>query len=110
MKIDCRCGATIYDSADELPGKGHLIPDQEWFGVHELIESEVIDALAAGRLSAEGACMKMRQIFTAHARLLWQCGTCGRLYIDGPDGGLQAYAPGDDRADKQVLRGRVRDE
>ena len=49
--------------------------------------------------------MKMRQILVAHARLLWQCGACGRLYIDGPDGELQVYAPEGGR-DTRVLRGR----
>lgn len=110
MKIDCRCGATIYDSADELPGKGHLIPDQEWFELQEAIEAQAIDALAAGKITSEGAAMRMRQLLNAHVRLMWQCCACGRVYVDGPDGELHAFAPEGGGAGTRLLRGRVRDE
>ncbi len=35
MKIECRCGRMIIDQTDCLPYKAHLIPDQEWFQVHD---------------------------------------------------------------------------
>ena len=107
MKIGCHCGAMIYDSADQLPGKGHLVPDQAWLGLQEEIEAQVIDPLAAGTVASEGAAMRMRRLLNAHARLMWQCRACGRIYVDGLDGELHVYAPEKDDTERQVLRGRA---
>jgi hypothetical protein len=50
VKIGCYCGESIVDQTDDLPYKGHLVPDQEWFVNCDSLDDEVIDPLADGRL------------------------------------------------------------
>lgn len=106
MKIGCHCGASIIDQTDELPHKGHLIPDQEWFRTFDDIDDQVIDPLVAGQLGKEPAYHRARQIIRRPARLMWQCPACGRLYIDGVDGRLRCFVPEGEPADREVLRSR----
>lgn len=69
MKIDCHCGSKIFDSTDHLSYKGHLIPDQEWFSLHDALDDEVIDPIAAQKLSTEAAYMQARQVLSSRTRL-----------------------------------------
>jgi len=105
MKIGCHCGATIVDQTDNLPNKGHLIPDQNWFATQDAIDDEVIAPLAGGQLSQDAAYRLSREILGRSTRQLWQCSTCGRLYVDGPGGELHCFVPADDQTDRQILRG-----
>ena len=104
MKIGCYCGATILDSTDCLPTKGHLIADEEWFSVYDAIDDEVVDPVSTGKMTAEEAHMKSRRILSSRSWLMWQCSTCGRLYIDDLNGKLQCYVPEHPETDRQVLR------
>ena len=108
MKISCHCGALIVDQTDDLPHKGHLIPDQEWFATYDGIDAEVIDALADGQLSREEAYHESRRIIGRSARMMWQCSACGRLYIDGLDRRLRCFVPEGEPFDREVLRSRPR--
>ncbi|MFI4847721.1 MAG: hypothetical protein ACIAZJ_01365 [Gimesia chilikensis] len=105
MKISCYCGEMIFDSTDNLPQKGRLIPDQDWLEMFDALEVQVMERLAAGTLSFEAACMKMRELICSPVRGIWQCAACGRLYIDDLDGQLQCFLPEKDETDKRVLRG-----
>ena len=104
MKIGCHCGATISDSTDYVPANGHLIRDQEWFNVYDGGDDEVVDSVAAGKMTAEDVYMKSRQIISPRSRLMWQCSTCGRLYVDDINGELQCYVPEGAETEKQFLR------
>jgi hypothetical protein len=106
VKIGCHCGAVIVDQTDDLPHKGHLIPDQEWFATYDAIDDEVIDPLACGRLKKDAAYMLARTIISRSARLMYQCRACGRLYIDDRQGNLQCYVPADDETAHEILRSR----
>jgi hypothetical protein len=108
VKISCHCGTSIIDQSDDLPHKGHLIPDQEWFAALSAIDGEVIDPLAGGQLGQETAYHRVRQIISRSARLMWQCRSCGRLYIDGPEGQLRCFLPDGEPTDREVLRGSAR--
>ena len=81
MKFKCTCGATIIDQTDALPYKGYIIPDQEWFPVHEEIDI-VIGDVAAGMVAADDASMKIRKILNRSTRTIHQCMKCGRLHIE----------------------------
>ncbi|MGL6072671.1 MAG: hypothetical protein ACRC8S_00790 [Fimbriiglobus sp.] len=105
MKIGCHCGATIFDQTDDLPQKGHLIPDQEWFAVYDEMDS-LIDQIVAGNMSQEQAYHKSREIISRNAREMWQCVECGRLYIDGVDRQLYCFAPEGELVHKEILRNR----
>jgi hypothetical protein len=109
VKIGFHCGTSIIDQADDLPHKGHLIPDQEWFATYDAIDDEVIDPVGSGQLSKEAAYHRARQIISRSARLMWQCRTCGRLYIEGVDGQLRCFVPEGEQSDRDVLRSRQRD-
>jgi len=109
MKIGCHCGAIIRDQTDDLPQKGHLIPDQEWFATYDAMDDEVIKPLVAGTLAEGKAFMLSRMVIGRAALLVYQCSICGRLYIDDKDGKLHCYEPMDDSTSKEVLRSRPSD-
>jgi hypothetical protein len=106
VKIGCHCGAQIVDQSDNLPHKGHLIPDQAWFATFDAIDDEVIDPVAEERLSKEAAYHHARRIICRFARLMWQCRECGRLYIDDLDGQLRCFVPEGEPAAREILRTR----
>jgi len=106
MKIGCHCGATIFDQTDDLPQKGHLIPDQEWFATYDAMDDEVIVPLTEGSIDKERAFHLSRRVISRASRLIYQCSTCGRLYIDDKQGKLQCYVPSDDATSKEILRSR----
>jgi len=108
LKLGCHCGAVIVDQTDDLPQKGHLIPDQEWFATYDAIDDEVINPLAEGQLSREEAYHLARQIISRQARLMWQCQACGRLYIDDQQNELQCYVPESEQTAREILRSRER--
>jgi hypothetical protein len=105
VKIECRCGVLIIDQADGVPHKAHLIPDRAWLGLFDTIDAEVVEPLAAGRLSADAAGHTVRRLVIGASRGAWQCGACGRLYVDGPDGRLHPFAPEGDAARARVFGG-----
>jgi hypothetical protein len=82
VKFGCHCGASIVDQTDNLPHKGHLVPDQEWYVNYDALDDEVIDPLADGRLNREAAYWMARQVISQSVRLMLQCSVCGRLYIE----------------------------
>ncbi|HEX6812164.1 MAG TPA: hypothetical protein VF384_11115 [Planctomycetota bacterium] len=105
MKIHCSCGFMIHDGTDDLPQKGHLIPDRSWFATHDAIDGEIIEPLAAGWLEKDAAHQLVRHIMSRSVRLMWQCRDCGRLYIDGLDGQLRCFVPDGKAVDREILRG-----
>jgi len=106
VKIGCHCGEVIVDQADDLPYKGHLVPDQVWFANYDAIDDEVIDPLADGQLDKKSAYRLARLIISRSSRLMWQCAACGRLYIDGLDWQLRCFVPEGEPPDRDVLRNR----
>src|SRR5271168_4010506 len=103
MKIGCHCGELIRDQTDDLPWKGHLIPDQEWFATHDAIDDAVIDPLAVGRIEKDQAYHLAREIIIRSSRLMYQCPRCGRLYIDDFEGNSQCYVPASEDTSHEVL-------
>jgi hypothetical protein len=108
VKIGCHCGAVIVDQTDDLPFKGHLIPDQEWFATYDAIDDQVINPIADGRLRREVAYRLARTIISRPAREMWQCTACGRLYIDDFRGRLRCFLPEHENPDFEVLRSRAK--
>lgn len=105
MKVRCRCGYEIPDGTDDLPQKGHLVPDQEWLATCDALD-RLIDSVAEGRSSQELAYHRARQILSRSARLMWQCRVCGRLYIDGLDKQLRCFHPDGEPLEHEILRGQ----
>ena len=99
-------GLSSLTNTDDLPHKGHLIPDQEWFVTYDALDDEVIDPLAAGRMEKKAAYQLARLIIHRSARLMYQCRMCGRLYIDDLQGKLQCFVPESEQTAKEIFRSR----
>jgi len=107
VRIDCSCGARIKDQTDELPHKGHMIPDQEWFAVFDALDAQVIAPLHEGGLDQKAAYPLARHLISRSAWLMYQCRECGRLYIYNRDGKeLNCFVPESERTSREVLRSR----
>jgi hypothetical protein len=104
VKIECHCGALLVDHTDALPNKAHYIPDQGWDAVLVGLEAKVVDPLTDRRLTRDGAYQRAREIVIPSARGMWQCSTCGRLYVDDAAGKLNCFEPRDETTDRGVLR------
>lgn len=101
MKLACACGFVIADNTDYLPYVGHLIADQDIQDVYEM--------------PSPGG---FRHLLT---RKMYQCRSCGRLWIEGQGKGqMKAFVPEQPAPDilssihgqswKRVLRGSWTDE
>jgi hypothetical protein len=106
VKLGCHCGAVIIDQTDDLPNKGHLIPDQEWFATYDALDDELIDPLVDGKIEKNAAYWLARTIVSRSARLMYQCRECGRLYIDDLQGKLHCYLPESEQTAREILRSR----
>jgi hypothetical protein len=105
MKITCHCGSTIYDATDNIPNKARFTPDQGWCAKWDDLDEHVIGAASAGQLTPDAASMRAREIFWGDGlRSMWQCETCGRLYLDGRNGKLQCFVPSTPETDRTLLR------
>lgn len=103
MKIRCHCNATLRDQTDGLRNKGHVLADEAWFPTLDALDTEVIDAVADGRLSRNDAYVACRRILLGATRTAWQCSACGRLYFIGADRQLHCFAPEGEDVDHDVL-------
>jgi hypothetical protein len=106
MKIGCHCGATIFDQTDDLPHKGHLVPDQVWDATWDAMDDKVIVPLVKGAINKEAASDLLWDVISRASRLMWQCRECGRLYIDDEQGVLHCFVPSDDKTSREILRSR----
>jgi hypothetical protein len=74
MKIRCSCGEVIVDQTDYISNKARLIADQDW-------EDFLVGAGNTGKAD------------WSLSRAIYQCGACGRLYVDDQDGNLRSFLP-----------------
>jgi DNA-directed RNA polymerase subunit RPC12/RpoP len=105
MKIACKCGEIIRDQTDNLPWKGHLIPDQQWDPVLEAID-RIIDETKSGLLQGEAPYMHLREVVGAAAKPVYQCGRCGRIFIFERQEPAHIYWPESESTSKEILRTR----
>ena len=89
-----------------IPYKGYIIPDQDWFGIFEAIDDQIIGPLLSGALEKQSAYYKTFAIVHTSARTMYQCNACGRIYIRDRQGNLQCYVPAHDETEKEILRSR----
>jgi hypothetical protein len=90
MKIKCNCGGLIVDSTDYLPFKGYIIPDTQYFDFWNAID-DAIEKSGPSKSDKENACMELRKRWCFDR--IWECTTCGKLYVDSEDGNLVLYSP-----------------
>jgi hypothetical protein len=92
MKFNCICGEVIRDNTDYQDNKAYLIPDETYESALEQIESggSPWDA------------------FRKVERVMYQCHSCARLFIDDHNGMLVCFAPEGD-IKFGILRGEAPD-
>lgn len=105
MRIECRCGAQIIDQTDFLPHKAHIIPDQEWFHVLDAID-QAIERSGPSDRDKEAAIHSVRSLLIRVSRSAWQCGACGRLYVDDQGRNLREFIPGPSDGPRELFRTR----
>ena len=102
MKFKCDCGNVIHDTSDNLSYKGYIIADQDVDEFWSMIEE------------AEKPHVKKLDIFWKLDALMksaiYQCPSCGRLFIDDPDdkSRFMVFAPdingeSDQKVNKRLL-------
>ncbi|MDF1839381.1 MAG: hypothetical protein P1V35_16055 [Planctomycetota bacterium] len=103
MKIECHCGQLLVDPSDDLSGKAHLIPDQDWLALMDDLDEKVVDGVREGQLNPEGAYMALRTLLSKASRPDWQCSGFGRLYLDGAGGKTVCFRPEGETPDHGAL-------
>jgi hypothetical protein len=128
MKIKCPCGYFIVDNTDALPYKASLLPDQDEEALWDNLSrglAELMHARGAGQRSEwlrtnlsdylGRAPQDMddellvyyfaTSLRSRYSRTLYQCGGCGRLYLDNPANrsDVVSFVPEDRDAARDVL-------
>jgi hypothetical protein len=119
MKFSCACGMTLRDQADFLPHKAHFVADQDLFDLYDELETHVAHLASrvagargegAERTKAEEACLaSLFASFEAYHRAMYQCPSCGRVYVDDQGHKLHRFDV-DDPAPRRDLLGSIRRE
>jgi len=103
MKIDCKCGNCIHDISDFQSDKAWLIPDKNW----ENFWSEIYNAIkqsGKSKVEKEYAANSVGRTSSISAyRAMYQCNTCGRIYINNESGTLEVFEPESENTCKTVL-------
>ena len=113
-KFMCRCGEVIRDQTDNLPYKGYIFADTEYFDLFDRITADItgfIEARVAGRGGEWIAqyflkgypCTKdediVHDIISRHLiqgdRDVYQCPKCGRVHVERREDAsqLDSFAP-----------------
>ena len=93
MKLVCPCGEMIYDGGHTQPDKARFVTSEAWN-----------DFLAA--LTTED--VSWRRFTGLLDRDLFQCRTCGRLFVQGlgRDAGYWSFLPENGSVPKELFRTR----
>lgn len=92
MKLQCPCGEFICDNTDEIPYKGHVFADQDFFTILESIEL-CISLSAAEPGAVEKAKSDANDALISKTRGIWRCESCGRVAIDDASCRVYWYRP-----------------
>lgn len=103
MFISCACGEKIHDNTDFMSWKAHLLPDQQWEELFDIVDSALETPDKAAR--REEIQVKVRDKIRNLFRSAWECVACGRLYIENKGGELLCYAPQDSNPPRYILSG-----
>ncbi|WP_163855513.1 hypothetical protein [Paenibacillus elgii] len=102
MKIRCECGGIIVDQTDSLPYKGHLISDQDWFDFLDAID-RAIEKSGPTEKDKERAAMSIRRMAVHLTKLIYQCTSCGLLYVTNEEEELETFQKSEPFEEKSIL-------
>lgn len=74
-----------------------MIPDKKWLELWDAIDA-AIEQTDNTPEAKEAACMHLRK--TKFFSPMWECSSCGKLYIDQPDGTTKTYSPDNQQFNK----------
>lgn len=108
MKIECVCGAMIVDQCEELPNKAHIIPDDNYWGLLRAID-DAITKSGPSAAAREAAALTVVDLVINMSKSMYQCGNCGRVYIDGPAPTFNTYQfnPNDGTIPRELLKSQL---
>ena len=101
LKFDCDCGVGQFRTlTDHLPYLAHFVPDQEYDHFSNLVD-DAIEKSGPTPSDKERACMAWREY-----RMLrvWQCFSCGSVYIEAPDGSHHKFVPASGDVSTQLFK------
>ncbi|MBP1967558.1 hypothetical protein [Paenibacillus aceris] len=90
MKINCRCGSLIIDQTDYHSNKGYIISDQDYFDLLEIIDN-AIEKSGPTPKDKERAVMGIRSLIGGFQKNVYQCFSCGRIYISTKGNELKEF-------------------
>jgi len=103
MKINCGCGGVIVDQTDYLPNKGYIIADQDWFDFLDAID-KAVEQSGENEKTKECLCSKISSLAINLTKLIYQCPTCGRLYVENDHDELEIFAKVEQFRGNGILR------
>jgi len=102
MKIKCECGGVIVDQTDFLPYKAHMISDQDWFDFLDAVDY-AIEKSGPTSKEKESSLMGIRRLAIKLTRFIYQCASCGRLFIENENHELETFIKQEPYEGKQIL-------
>ncbi|KRE55893.1 hypothetical protein [Paenibacillus sp. Soil750] len=102
MKIRCRCGDIIVDQTDFHSNKGYIISDQDFFDFLDAVDN-AIEKSGPTAKDKERAVMSIRYLIGELQKTVYQCFTCGRMYINAKENGLKEFTAGEHAQGSSIL-------
>jgi hypothetical protein len=99
--VDCPCGKSISSWADNVPYLADFLPEQHTDAYCAAIEDAIRQHPGDPEITASFAIDRAVGLF----RQVWQCPTCGRVLVLGPDRKYHAFVPELPDTPRDVLAG-----
>lgn len=91
MWIKCRCGNIINDNTDNIPFKGHILSDKEFFKFLDFTD-RMIESKSENR---EKTAMTFRNNLSGYIKIksVFQCSCCGRILLEDENNHYCSFLP-----------------
>ena len=99
--VECPCGKSLSNSGGTVSFLADFLPEQRSDAYVAAIEDAVREHPGEPERAAWWAIDKTTGLF----RQVWQCPTCGRLLVLGPDGKYHSFRPEQPDTPRDVLAG-----
>jgi hypothetical protein len=103
MKISCACGSTISDNTDFLSYKARFVADQDFYDVVDASEGSEITVSYRDDEPA-GTSSVARHRLWRWSRTMWQCTTCGCIWLEDHEHGIRGFTPIESSTPHNLLR------
>jgi hypothetical protein len=97
--VVCPCGVSLSNFADNVPFLADFLPDQNSDAYCGAIEEAIRRHPGDPEIVASWVINDTLKLF----RQAWQCPTCGRLMVLGPDGKYHSFIPESPETPRDLL-------